>query len=177
MTTHCSIPTCRIPWAENVGRLQSIDSQRIRSSWAVGRWARAGVSQRLQMVCWWICPRTPGLTLYSEPILALPMARDGGFASAGSTEENPSGWVGLVVGVPWKKIPTSGAHSWTLSSVQALRMHLVYDDRLNSLRNKWGGGCPGNENHREWKDGALNSFSWSWPIREHLGPTHAQAVL
>ena len=42
-------------------------------------------------------------------------------------------WVGLAARVPWKKVPSSGAHSWTLSSSQALRTHLVYD-RLNSLK-------------------------------------------
>ena len=108
MPTHCSIPTFRIPWAENPGRLQSIDSQRVRSSWAVGRWARAGVSQRLQMVCWWISPKTPGLMLYSEPILALPMAWDGGFASAGSTEENA--WVQRLGGVSSRGSLEEGSH-------------------------------------------------------------------
>ena len=45
-------------------------------------------------------------------------------------------WVGVAVRVPGKKVPSSGARSWTLSSSQALRTPLVYDDRLNSLRNK-----------------------------------------
>ena len=45
-------------------------------------------------------------------------------------------WVGLAMRGPWKKVPSSGAHSWTLNSFQALRTPLVYDDRLNGLVNK-----------------------------------------
>ena len=30
MTTHSSIPACEIPWTEKPGRLQSIESQRVR---------------------------------------------------------------------------------------------------------------------------------------------------
>ena len=71
----------------------------------------------------------------------------------------PRAWVGLAARVPWKKVPSSGAHSWTLSSFQALRTNLVYDDRLNSLRNMWRGGCLRNENYRVWINSALNSCS------------------
>ena len=42
-------------------------------------------------------------------------------------------WVELAARVPWKIVPFSGARSWTLSSFQALRTHLVFDDGLNSL--------------------------------------------
>ena len=86
--THCSILSSRIPWAEKPGSLQSMESQRVRHGWAVGKWAWAGGSQRLQVDCGWISPRTLGLILHSEPILVLPRVRDGGFASAESTAEN-----------------------------------------------------------------------------------------
>ena len=34
MATHSSIPTWRIPWTEELGRLQSMESQRIGHDWS-----------------------------------------------------------------------------------------------------------------------------------------------
>ena len=34
MATHCTIPVWKIPWTEELGRLQSIGLQRVRHDWA-----------------------------------------------------------------------------------------------------------------------------------------------
>ena len=119
-----------------------MESQRVTHGWAVGKRAWAGGSQRLQVDCGWISPRTLGLILHSEPVLALPRVWDGGFASAESTGENApvqgalAVRVRLAVRVPWKKIPSSDAHSWTVSSAAKKgnnAMHSYRQTRLHPL--------------------------------------------
>lgn len=92
------------------------------------------------MVCGWILPpRTRGLTLHIE---ALSWHHPGPGMEAlylldplGRVLESRA-WVELAARVPWKNVPSSGAHYWALSTFQALRTHLVCKDRLNGHRSK-----------------------------------------